>query len=422
MRVLHFCGAFSRLSETFIYDLITGLEELGIDNQVVTFERLRADTRPFDKVHVVRAAQRRGPEALFRRSFAKVTAKDPTDASWPIEQRRMASVVKSVKPDLIHAHFGTAGAKMAPLAKSLAIPLVTTFHGFDATKLPKQRFWRDAYRAMWQIPGAAVGVSENICNKLLELGADRDKVFKIANGIELTDFPYHCPAERFDGKHVDWLFVGRLVEKKGILHLFESFRIALEQVSPGLTLSLNIVGDGEQMPDLVAARKRHGLEERVLLHGAQPHSFVREMMQRCHLHAQHSITPPSGDQEGLPVGLIEAAAAGLPLVATRHSGIPEIVRDGKNGFLVAERDVNAMGERMALLSSNPEWWKRMSESGRKHVEEKMELKTQVKVWSRLYDRVLSEAVGSADGIASKNASDRGLGHGVESAAASISHR
>lgn len=387
MRVLHFCGAFSRLSQTFIYDLITGLEKQGLDNHVVTFERLREDSRPFDKVHVVRAARRNEPESLVRRAAARLGASEGAAACWPMEQRRIASVIERVQPDVIHAHFGMAGAKIEAVARKMNIPLVTTFHGFDATNLPNNPFWKRQYQELWQTSRAVVGVSENICNKLRELGAPKEKVARIANGVKIEDFPYQCPTDRFDGRRVEWLFVGRLVEKKGPLLLLESFRLALEKLPADIEASLHIVGDGEEMPALLGARERHGLESSVHVHGAQPHTFVRSMMRRCHLTAQHSVTAADGNQEGQPVGLIEAAASGMPLVATRHSGIPEIVVDGRNGFLVEERDVEEMGGRMAFLSSNPGFWPEMSRWGREHVERNLQLGNQVKVWERLYHRI-----------------------------------
>lgn len=391
MRILHFCSVFSTLSETFIYDLIAGLERHGFDNHVVTFKRLRADSRPFSKVNVVKAAEPSRPEALARRVWGKVQMRDNTGICWPIEQRRIAPVVQSLKPDLIHAHFGPCGAKILPIAKAFDIPLVTTFHGYDATMLPRKPFWKSRLSHLCRSSEAVVGVSENICNKLRELGAPEHRVVKIANGIRLDQFPYQCPNDRFDGKRVEWLFVGRLVEKKGVLHLLESFRLAKAMIPPGLTPILHIVGEGCQMDALRAAHKRYGMGESVRIHGAQPHSFVQTILKRCHLFAQHSVTGVDGDQEGQPIGLIEAAASGLPIVATRHSGISEVVIDGKNGFLVAERDVETMAVRMAYLSTHPERWKAMSEWGRQHVERNMRLERQLDVWADLFERVVHGA-------------------------------
>lgn len=391
MRILHFCSGFSPLSETFIYDLITGLEERGLDNHVVTFRRLKADTRPFSKVHVVKAAQPTGPEELVRRTLGKLQSRDNTDACWPIEQRRIAPVLDSLKPDLIHAHFGPNGAKIQPLAEAFDTPLVTTFHGYDATRLPRHPFWKSRLAHLCRASEAAVGVSENICDKLRQLGAPEERLAKIANGVKIDRFPYQCPLDRFDGQRVEWLFVGRLVEKKGVLHLLESFRLAQKMIPSSLTPILHIVGDGYQMDDLRAAHERYGMGDSVRIHGAQPHAFVQTILKRCHLFAQHSVTGSDGNQEGQPVGLIEAAASGLPIVASRHSGIPEVVVDGKNGFLVAERDVTKMAERMAYLSSHPERWEAMSQWGRKHVEQNMQLDRQIEVWADLYERVLRRA-------------------------------
>lgn len=387
LKVLHFCGCFSKLSETFIYDLVTGISRKGFDCSVVTYKRELEQSRPFDKVHVLKQSSRRSPEGIARRLIDKVTLGDAKYACWPMEQRRLEKVVRQIKPDLIHSHFGGSGAKMAPVALRLNVPMITTFHGYDATRLPRQPFWRKKLQELCRLEKATVGVSENICSKLRELGAPSSSVFKIANGINLTQFPHGRPSERYDGRHIEWLFVGRLTEKKGVLYLTESFRKALEMSPSGCEPILHIVGDGEETPFLKQMIEREGLGSKVILHGSKPHSFVREMMAKCHLHAQHSVTADDGDQEGQPVGLIEASASGLPIVSTRHSGIPEIVKEGENGFLVDERDTDTMAQRMAFLNRHPETWDEMGYRGREHVEQNMQLDRQIDVWKGLYENI-----------------------------------
>ena len=106
------------------------------------------------------------------------------------------------------------------------------------------------------------------------------------------------------------------------------------------------------------------IAERVIFHGARPHQFVRERMQRAAVFVQHSVTSANGDTEGLGVSLLEAMMSAVPVVATRHNGFLETVVDGKTGFLVAEHDVGAMAEKMRLLLEKPELRMRMGQAGR----------------------------------------------------------
>ncbi|MDQ8184963.1 glycosyltransferase [Pelagicoccus sp. SDUM812002] len=391
LRVLHYCGRFSTLSETFIYDLVKGLDQQGIENHVVTHERLRPKSRPFPRVHVLKKSSPRSLECLARRVWMKASTGDASGALWLTGRRHLRRIVQTVKPDLIHAHFGPLGAKIAPVSEKEGIPLVTTFHGYDATWYPRDHFWHGQLSQLCRTESASVGVSENICNKVRLLGAPERSVVKIANGVDLEQFPYQSPTSGFNGSQVEWLFVGRLVPKKGILYLLESFRRAKARTPRSIQLKLHIIGDGPEKEALIAARQQAGLQESVEVHGAKPHHFVREMMKRCHLLAQHSVTSSDGDQEGQPVSLIEAAASGLPIVSTRHSGIPEVVIEGKNGYLVDERDVETMADRMAQLNSHPESWEAMSLYGRKHAEQNLQLPTQLEAWKSLYFKLCNIA-------------------------------
>jgi colanic acid/amylovoran biosynthesis glycosyltransferase len=116
-----------------------------------------------------------------------------------------------------------------------------------------------------------------------------------------------------------------------------------------------------------------GLEGRIQLLGTLPHEKIVDLLASAHIYTQHSITAPNGDQEGQPVSLVEASAMGLPIISTVHSGIPEVVLDGETGYLVAEHDVKAMGNRIAEVARDPSLWTRLGEAGRSHIERNFSL-------------------------------------------------
>lgn len=384
MKILHFCEAFSPVSETFIHDLIMELQRQGADNQVLAFFRENAGIRPFSKVTLARRAERYHIGRIFQRCWHGFQPGGALLAAWRIERPRLRRVLEQFRPDLVHAHFGPNGVLIVPVAQELGIKCITSFHGLDVTTVPRVDFWRKQYDALWSQAAAVTGPSNHICGLLGSLGAGREKIFRISNGVDVAKFPFNPPGRRFDGQNVVCLFVGRLVEKKGPLLLLQAFEHARKAVAGKASLTLHMVGDGPLMPQLLAERQARGLTDCLQIHGARSHEEVGRMLQKAHIFLQHSVTAPDGDQEGQPVGLIEAAATGLPIISTRHSGIPEVVLDGQTGFLVEEFDVAGMGAKLARLASDPGEWDDLGHHAREHVEQNMRLEIQAEAWLDLY--------------------------------------
>ena len=104
--------------------------------------------------------------------------------------------------------------------------------------------------------------------------------------------------------------------------------------------------------------------DRIVFHGSKSQDFVKERVRAADIFALHSVTAPNGDEEGLPVAILEAMAQGLPILSTNHAGIPEAVTDGVHGYLVNERDTETMFERMLELAQNPDLRLRMGTAAR----------------------------------------------------------
>ena len=192
-------------------------------------------------------------------------------------------------------------------------------------------------------------------------------------GIEPGDFPPGTPEP---GRV---LALGRLVEKKAPHLTIRAFALAAKDHPQA---HLDIVGDGPLRGAVEAAAAEAGLGDRVTLHGALPHEACRALMRRAQIFAQHSVTAANGDTEGAPVAVAEAMATALPVVATRHSGIPEQVLDGETGILVAEGDVAGMGAAIARLLADPGLAARMGAAGRARALERLDQ-------SRLLDELRS---------------------------------
>ena len=167
------------------------------------------------------------------------------------------------------------------------------------------------------------------------------------------------------GETVRIVTVGRLVEKKGHAVALE----AIADVARDIPVRYDVVGGGPLAVPLEALVRKLGLEEVVTLHGRQDSAFVRHLLDEAHLFVLASMEAADGDTEGAPVALMEAHASGLPVVSTRHAGVPEVVLDGQSCLLVPENDPSSLAGAIRQLIRDNEDWPTLGAAGRAHVEE-----------------------------------------------------
>jgi len=270
--------------------------------------------------------------------------------------------------DAIHAEFGPMGrvALEARDADLIAGPLVVAFYGYDAVREPRRR-GRDVYARLFREAAVLLPNSNFLGERLAELGAPRDRIVTQHLGIDPHAFR---PRERKEsaGTHnapavVTALLVGRLVEKKG----FEFAIRALALLAPESPVQFRIVGDGPLRGELESLASELGVAERVTFLGWRTNNEVAEEMRAADLLLVPSVTAEDGDIEGMPVVALEAMATGLPVIGSAHSGIPEVVADGRTGFVVAERDAAGIARALEELC-NPALRRVLGKAGRERVE------------------------------------------------------
>ena len=295
----------------------------------------------------------------------------------------------AVRPSLIHAHFGVDGLHALPLARSLGVPLVTTFHGYDATlstaALLSSPAWMHypLFRHLLARQGDLfLCVSAFIRERVLAMGFPEQRTLVHYIGVDWRSIRPRDPAEETGMV----LHVGRLVEMKGTEHLIRAFAL-LSRTRP--LLRLEIVGDGPLRRRLQALAGSLALEPRVRFLGALPHAEALARMRRASMLVLPSVHTPTGRVEGLGMVLLEAAATGVPVVASRVGGIPEGVVDGQTGLLAPERDVAALHACMATLLDQPDTRRRMGNAARALVEARFDIRRQGERLEDLYDAVRS---------------------------------
>jgi glycosyltransferase involved in cell wall biosynthesis len=230
-------------------------------------------------------------------------------------------------------------------------------HGYDVSMQLRNPRCRADYLG-YNAAAGVITMSQISKAALVEVGVSAAKISVIPYGV---DVPPKRVKRGAVGDTVRCLAVGRMVAKKAPIMTLDAIRRACDTY-PALTF--DYVGDGELMPAAQQFVRAFHLENRVTLHGGQSSKVVDRLMTDADVFVQHSMTDPlTGDEEGLPVAILEAMAHGLPVVSTKHSGIPEAVTHGETGFLVDEGDSAAMGACVAKLASDPGLRTRMGENG-----------------------------------------------------------
>jgi colanic acid/amylovoran biosynthesis glycosyltransferase len=259
------------------------------------------------------------------------------------------------------AEYGDTAVWVVDACRRAGVPLVVHFHGYDASLHETLRENREAYPRMFRAAAAIVAVSRAMKRQLISLGAPPEKVQCNPYGVDCTEFGGGDPA----AAPPTFVAVGRFTAKKApqlTLAAFAEARRACPEAR------LRMVGDGPLLAECRALAAELGVGDAVTFLGARPHEVVREEVRRARAFVQHSVVTESGDSEGTPVAVIEAGATGLPVVATRHAGIPDVVVEGETGLLVEEGDVPGMAAHLVRLARDPGLAGRMGRAARRRVE------------------------------------------------------
>nr|WP_276598345.1 glycosyltransferase [Roseateles koreensis] len=278
------------------------------------------------------------------------------------------------RPQLIHAHFGPDAVMALPAARRLNVPLVVTYHGYDAMfsdrqmlsdLVPTQWHYVLGRRQLMREAACILVVSDFLRRQLIARGFDehRVRVHHIGVDTDLFKPPGDGGADRLaQGRYV--LNVARHVDVKGISVLLRAWRKVADRHPDAQLLQ---VGSGPLTESLLQLCNELGLGQSVRFLGAQAHSRVIDLMQHASAVVLCSLTPPSGQQEALGIVLNEASACGVPVIGSRNGGIPEAIVDGETGFVVPENDCEALTARLCELWQAPVKARAMGLKGREFV-------------------------------------------------------
>jgi colanic acid/amylovoran biosynthesis glycosyltransferase len=370
---------FPIVSETFVATLAASLAPrvgdlrllaTGGDIPPEPHHPIVAEERLLDRLSVARRSGRIDPRDMMRlargapparRAFlAALAAADRVVGRERLALTRMLS--RQPAFDVVHAQFGREGLaalRHRRMGMLRTRALVTHFRGYDITRFVRENGPR-VYDRLFREGDGFIANCAHFRDRAVALGCPPERIAVIGSPIDTDRFaPPEAPRPDPGRRTLRLVAVGRLVEKKG-------FGDAVEAVARlgDIDVRLDILGEGPLRPELERRIAAAGLGGRVRLHGAATSDAVLAALHAADIALAPSVAAADGDGDAPVNTLKEAMATGLPVIATDHGGIPELVRPGENGALVPERDALALAAAIRALAARPHDWARLGAAGR----------------------------------------------------------
>ena len=389
MHIMYILRSFPTVTEMSTLNEITGMVKRGVEVSIVslkkpaTLSQLHDDVEQYhlkDLVYYLNVSTgiKKWKNIFLRTVYGQFRlwreARIPFGKKWTTSlyslrktSRRIAlthlvdliNYAAEKKPDIIYFHFATHAGELIILRRIFQVPVVIFFHGFDfSIDLP---FKELNYPEMFRQGDWFFANSKFSGEKVKALGCPADKLS--VPGLPVDDENYPFTVRKKEGR-LRLLTVARLVEKKGLKYSIEAVSRLISEYPD---IEYNIIGEGPLQEELSELIDKLGAERNIVLLGSKKKAEVIEYMLSSHLFVLSSVTADNGDTEGLGMVLLESQLTGMPVVATLHNGFTDAVANGRSGFLVPERDISALSEKILWLLNNPDKWEEMGNAGRDHV-------------------------------------------------------
>ena len=337
MKILLYTHTFAPHTETFVYNDVAGLKEQH-DLRVVCLERSNEEKFPFPRTAVL----------PYRRSWLAQKCWNQLyrfDINMNFFNRTFTDALRQqileFRPDIIHCHFGPEAIRLTDNLTDHSIPVIANFHGYDASAfLKKSKVYRRRLKSLFSKPNVFPnGTSQSLFDFLAAYGIYSKRSRVIYSGIRAEAFqrqrppPPKPPPFRF-------VQVAGFRPKKGHVYSLRAFRQFLREAGRKSALMYLVGGGAGAMREMQEFCAQLGIAEEVIFTGWQSPAEVKQLLEQAHCFWHPSVTPDSGDKESTTVAIMEAMAMELPIVATFHSGIPELMQDGVHGILVEEKKID----------------------------------------------------------------------------------
>jgi colanic acid/amylovoran biosynthesis glycosyltransferase len=394
MRIAVIVGQFPVLSETFILNQITGLIERGHEVDIYTnYWGDRSKVHP--DVEKYRLLERtyllaeiptnlvwrvlkgiglfcfhlhRSPQLLLQ-SLNVMEHGLQAVSLWPMYSS--IALINKQPYDIIHCQFGTQGYRGMSFCTVLQPrpKLIVMFRGHDISCHVAEH-GNHVYNQLFKTADFFLANCEFFRQRAIQLGCEPDRIAVHLSGLDCSKFNF-TPRRLEPGSPVRIATTGRLVEKKGIEY---AIRAVAQQAKTHPNIEYQIIGDGPLKDSLQALIQELNAVPYIKLVGWKNEQEIIQILEKTHLFIAPSITAQDGNQDA-PINVLkEAMAMGLPVISTLHGGIPELVENNISGFLVPERDADALSEKLGYLIEHPDRWAEMGRAGRAFVEQHYDIR------------------------------------------------
>src|SRR5690554_6240090 len=295
----------------------------------------------------------------------------------------IANSFRKHKIDVILVEYGTHANWLLPFIKKSGLPLVVHFHGYDAS-IKSVVEENGGYKELFVYASKVIAVSRKMEAMLLEMGCPREKLVYNVYGPqpEFVDVKPTFSKKQF-------VAIGRFTDKKAPYYTILAFKMATANHPDA---KLIMAGDGQLLNACKNLARHLGIADRVEFPEVITPERYRDLLSESWGFVQHSITADSGDMEGTPLAVLEASVAGVPVIATKHAGIPDVIVDGKTGLLCAEHDVAGMAENMIRVLDDVGYANELGAAGKRNIMENFSMERHIES----LQNILKDAIRTSD--------------------------
>lgn len=379
--VAHYNEIFFEKSETFIYNYIANFVNVRPILLARSFKNFDIFDFPQNNCHTlpIEFPKRYSFNWFSAKFFQKIFGTHFTGEEIFCREKRVR---------VIHAHFAPQGFFAVHWFERKRIPVVTNFYGFDVSELPDDPLWARRLKILFEKGALFLVEGAFMKSKLAQIGCPESKIRIQRIAIPLDKLTFRVRTPKKAGERAVFVFCGRFVEKKGLRYILEALAAVLKSHKD---FEFRIIGDGPLKEDIQAQIKQLNLNDHVSLLGFLNYQQYIDELNKADIFIHPSVTSQTGDTEGgAPTVILEAQAVGLPVIATTHADIPNIVSPGKSALLSAEKDVSGLVKNILQLLSNQSIWEEMGRSGRAFVEESHDIKKEVLSLEKKYFEVAAQ--------------------------------
>ncbi len=376
MKIILFSEEFGNAFTTFIYNEAFELKKRGHEVLYLCCNKVNNSSYQFDRVEVIPFRRNLWTRRLHYRLVKYDLLMNFTNSSFA---KKLNKLIDNFKPDAIHCHFGSEALLLLDNLHNSNINVFVTFHGYDASfKLQWKSYIKALRNHLSRKNVYPLFVNQYFRNNFEKISIPVKQSSVINCGIDSSLFKRKSNTLKKDP--FIYLQVAGFFDKKGHYYTIQAFALLLKKHKQ-LNAKLILAGNGPTLEAIKNLVNQLQLNEHVIFPGLVDKTGAIALMEKAHAFVHHSIVPPDNDHEGIPTAIMEAMAMELPVISTYHSGIPELIKDGINGYLVNEKDIETYADKMWEITN----WNYL-DINRKVIEEKFELQEYISNLENIFSK------------------------------------